>query len=238
MERLREQELFKSSDDRVFNLVSKMARIADVKAGEYVCFQGDTESPMILLLSGQLRLCTLSAEGHEIPVGTPLNPGASIGAASIIDESPISVNVIATRKSTVARLLRADARRLFLEPEISRALNRSLARMIQGFASQRAEQGMPRAAARVSAWINSALTETGDAPTTIELPSHATLGAMAKVSRETVSRVLASLERRGVIAKQGRQISVQDRAALRTIALGSMSSPRVSSRSVVARNVQ
>jgi CRP-like cAMP-binding protein len=222
---LRDQELFRSSGDEIIKLASEMARVTDVKADEYVCFQGDIESPLILLLSGQLRTCTLSAEGHEIPIRI-FGPGDSIGAASIVDESPITANVIATRKSTVVRLLRADARRLFLEPEVSRALNRLLARSVKGFASQHAEQGMPRAAARVSAVINSALSKVGDASTTIELPNQATLGAMAKVSRETVSRVLASLERCGVIAKEGRQISVQDRAALRTIALGSTNCPK------------
>ncbi|MDH6147611.1 MULTISPECIES: Crp/Fnr family transcriptional regulator [Paraburkholderia] len=220
MERLRKQALLGFSDEKVIQLARAMGRVADVKAGDYVCFQGDAASPLIMLLSGQLRTCSLSSEGHEIPIRT-LNAGESTGAVSIVDDSPIAENVIATQKSTLVLLARADARRLFLEPEVSRALNRSFASLVQGFATRHAEQGMPRAAARVSALINSALSETGkDAPAVIELPSHATLGAMAKVSRETVSRVLASLERRGVIARRGRQISVQDRAALETIAKG------------------
>jgi len=53
----------------------------------------------------------------------------------------------------------------------------------------------------------------------IHMPLRAMLET-ANVSRETVSRVLASLERRGVIAKQGRRIAIRDLVALRSIAMG------------------
>jgi DNA-binding Lrp family transcriptional regulator len=43
---------------------------------------------------------------------------------------------------------------------------------------------------------------------------------MAKVSRETVSRVISSLEKRGVIKREGRAIRINDRMALRQLAAG------------------
>jgi CRP-like cAMP-binding protein len=147
-----------------------------------------------------------------------------VGAASIVNDTPLPGNIVATRDSSVAFLSRSDARRIFREPAVASALNSSLARLVQNLTGRQTGQGQPCATARVSAWIHSILSDTANGVTgTIELPSHASLGAMANVSRETVSRVLALLTRRGVLAKRGRhQISVLDPAALLAIAKGSM----------------
>jgi Crp-like helix-turn-helix domain len=46
-----------------------------------------------------------------------------------------------------------------------------------------------------------------------------TIAAMAKVSHETVSRVLRCLTHRGAIAREGRLIRICDRIALHTLAV-------------------
>ena len=89
------------------------------------------------------------------------------------------------------------------------------------FVERQAVQGLLRADARISAIIESAIdiAEKDESPL-IELPDQATIAAMAKVSRETVSRVLKSLTHQGVIAKEGRRIRVRDRVTLRSLAAG------------------
>src|ERR1700688_2942351 len=106
---LRDQALFALSSDAILKRASEMARIAEFGPGDYVCFQGDRQSPLVLVISGQLRSFTLSEDGCEIPIRV-INPGQSVGESPIIHDSPIQGNITAVRKSTVAILSRAHAR--------------------------------------------------------------------------------------------------------------------------------
>jgi CRP-like cAMP-binding protein len=217
---LRQQRLFALADETVLEHASNMLRIVQFKAGDYICFQGDPVAPLALVFSGQLRTSTISEDGSEVPVRT-VEAGHSAGEPPIIHGLPIMVNIAATRKSTVAIIQRADARELLAEPSLSRALNTALAFQLYDLVERHTTQGLPRADSRISAVIASAMGGTkADASPLIELPNQATIAAMAKVSRETVSRVLKSLEHRGVIAKEGRQIRVCDRSRLHSLAAG------------------
>jgi len=217
---LREQTLFSTSSDDFLSRASKMLRIAEYKVGDHICFQGDPQSPLVLVMSGQLRASTVSEDGVEIPTGI-INPGQSAGESWIIQRLPILVSIGVVRRSVVGLFNRADARQLFNESNISRALNAKMAFQLRYLVERHASQGLPRAAARISAVIESAMSAAkSDEFPLLELPNQATIAAMAKVSRETVSRELKSLELRGVIAKEGRQFRVRDRTTLHRLATG------------------
>lgn len=217
---LRKQALFALSGDDVLKRASGMVRIAEFARGDYICFQGDPRSPLVLVISGQLRTSTLSEDGREIPVRV-INPGQSVGEPPILLDSPSHGNLAAVRKSTVALFSRAHARQLLHEPDVARALNNSMAIHVMRLVETHGVQRLPRADARISAVIESAINDGAkDESPLIELPDQATIAAMANVTRETVSRVLKSLTDRGVIAKEGRQIRVRDRVTLHTLATG------------------
>ncbi|MFL9966072.1 Crp/Fnr family transcriptional regulator [Paraburkholderia sediminicola] len=217
---LREQPLFLGASDDLIKKVSEMVRLTEFGPGDYICFQGDPRSPFVLVISGQLRTSTLSEDGREIP-GRVINPGQWGGEEPIVCNSSIHGNIAAIRKSTVALFSRSHARELFNEPNVARVLINSMALRVMHLVERHAVQGLPRADARISAVIESAINnaEKDESPL-IELPDQATIAAMAKVSRETVSRVLKSLTSRGVIAKEGRRIRVCDRVTLHALATG------------------
>lgn len=217
---LRKQTLFSMAGDDIVKRAGAMVRMADFGPGDHVCFQGDPRSPLMLVIAGQLRTSTLSEDGREIPVRT-VNAGQSVGEEPILLNSSIPGNIVAVRKSTVALFSRAHARQLFDEPNVARALNSSMAGRVMHLVERHALQGLSRADARISAVIESAISNSeNDESPLIELPNQATIAAMAKVSRETVSRVLKSLTARGVIAKEGRRIRVRNRDTLHTLAAG------------------
>lgn len=217
---LRQQSLFSLSDDRVIAKASAMLRIAQFKAGDRICFQGDPQSPLVFVISGWLRSSTVSEEGSEVPVRM-VYPGQSAGEAAIVKGVPIIVNIEVIEDSEVGLFNRSDATELLKEPSISRALSTILASQVQYLVTRHAAKESPRADSRISAIIESALDGIkGETTPLIELPDQATIAAMAKVSRETVSRVLRSLEDRGVIAKDGRRIRICDRLRLRNLAAG------------------
>jgi CRP/FNR family cyclic AMP-dependent transcriptional regulator len=155
---LRKQALFALSGDDVIKKASEMVRIAEFEPGDYICFQGDPRSPLVLVISGQLRKSTLSEDGREIPVRV-INPGQSGGEPPVLDDSSTRWSIVATRKSTVALFSRSHARQVLNEPDESRALNHTLAIRLNGFAERHAMQGLPRADARISAVIESAIDD-------------------------------------------------------------------------------
>lgn len=215
--RLSEQTLFASSSEELIAHVARNARVTHYKSGAYVSFEGEVDSGLLLLLSGQLRVCGLSAKGDEIPI-TTVSAGESVGAVSIISDTPCIGNVIANCESTVAILGRKFARQLLTEPVVAFQMNGLLASLVGRLVHSQNRRGLPRAAARVAAVIVEELDRARDANAIhVQPPSHATIAAMAKVSRETVSRVLSSLELGGMIAKEGRHIRILDGNALRSL---------------------
>jgi len=212
---LRNQGLLRNARREVVDLAGKFVKIAQVKEGDYLCIQGDAQSPLIFLIEGQLRLSTYSEDGSEIPVGV-VAPLETAGEVSILNRVPVCANVAASKDSTVALLDRAHARQLLDDPDVARALNRQMAQRYMGLVTDRGSQSLPRAGARVSAVIEAAVGERES----VELPNQSTIAAMAKVSRETVSRVISSLEKAGVIKREGKAILVRDRIALHQLASG------------------
>jgi CRP/FNR family cyclic AMP-dependent transcriptional regulator len=217
---LRDQALFSSASDKVISRTGSLMRLVEYRPGDFVFYQGDPRSPLALVVSGQLRSSAVSEDGTEVPIRA-INPGESVGEMAILRSLPSPGTVAATKKSTVALINRADARPLFDEPSVARMLSSILSMQLRRFVERHAAQGLPRADARVSAVIESAIHNMeDDGCATIDLPDQATIAAMAKVSRETVSRVLKRLELRGIISKEGRRIQVRDRAALRDLVTG------------------
>lgn len=198
----------------------KFVKIANVNEGDYVCFQGDAQSPLIFLIEGQLRVSTFSEDGVEIPISV-VNPGQCAGEESILNRTPLCTNVAAARDSVVGLLDRAPARQLLADPDVARALNSLMAQRYAELIAARTSQRQTSAGARVSAAIE---TIVGEQPcfesSRVDLPNQNTIAAMARVSRETVSRVISSLEKRGIIEREGKAICVRNRAALHQLANG------------------
>lgn len=110
---LRKQPLFSLAGDDLIKKAGEMVRVAEYGTGDYICFQGDPRSPLVLVISGQLRISTLSEGGREVPIRV-INPGQSGGEEPILHNSSIHVNMAAVRRSTLALFDRVHARQLFI----------------------------------------------------------------------------------------------------------------------------
>ncbi|MBP0595372.1 Crp/Fnr family transcriptional regulator [Paraburkholderia sp. LEh10] len=217
---LRAQALFSVATEEEIKSAAGLIRVTRFKAGEYVAFAGDTNSPVFMLLEGELRSFVSSEDGREIPMRT-YNAGQTFGVATIIQRTSLPWNVAAISNCTVATLSRAHAPSLLRSPTIAQSVNElmsaDLLQMVQRFTVG----GLSRAGARISALIATSIREdkANERPA-VEMPDQATVAALAKVSRETVSRVLKSLETKGVIVRIGRCLRIRDIATLQRIAAG------------------
>jgi CRP-like cAMP-binding protein len=218
---LRDHPLFSAATDEEVKSAARLMRVTCFKPGEHVAFAGDATSPLYMLLEGELRSFVSSEDGREIPMRT-YSARQTFGAATIIQRTALLWNVAAITHSTVATLNRAQAILLLRSPTIAPSVNEMMSADLLQMVHRYTVGGLSRAGARISALIVSSIGERNRADEwpAVEMPDQATVAALAKVSRETVSRVLKSLESKGVIVRIGRRLRIRDITTLQQIAAG------------------
>ncbi|AQV96381.1 Crp/Fnr family transcriptional regulator [Cupriavidus necator] len=199
-------------------LASANLRFATFAPGDVIARHGDENSPLILIISGRAQASRYSEDGREHGIAF-IRPGHSSGEAAILLNRPAMFSVVAVTRVLAGLMERAEARRLFNERGVGKALLELLASKLEQVVDNQATLTLPSAYARIYAAILSALRETpGEAEAQLELPSQAAIALAANVSRETVSRAMRVLAARGAIAREGRRYRLTERSVLRELA--------------------
>lgn len=215
------QGLFQYSSDTVVALAERAVRYRTFKAHDIISRQGDRNSPLILVISGQLQAFRGLEDGRQIGISLS-GPGESCGHSAIIQGTPSIGSVAAVTETVVGLIGRADARSLFRAAGIPEALLQILSTRLHDAVARQAALVQPSAYGRVYAVLDAAVQDTvDDALALIEFPSQAAIAVAANVSRETVSRAIGSLARCGAIVKDGRRLRVRDRSVLTSLAADS-----------------
>ncbi|REE22640.1 MULTISPECIES: Crp/Fnr family transcriptional regulator [unclassified Paraburkholderia] len=216
---LREQWLFQNASEDVLARVRRCARYRKVKARDIVVHHGDSDSPLFLVISGQLHASSVSEAGHETGYSY-IKAGESFGESAIILDTPVLASVTALTSGVVGVISRAQARELFCDASVAVALLSILSGKFHRAVRGQSTLSMPRAFSRVYAIINAALDESPDGTQPlIELPNQTAIATSANVSRETVSRAMKSLMQRGAVIKEGQRLRVLDRSIFSGLAL-------------------
>ena len=200
-----------------------------VKVGDKVCSQGDRASPLILVLSGQLHVSVMSEDGEEEALFFA-DSGGVVGGAPILQNVPIPANIVATKHGRLAILERTCVNQLLVDSQFLLALSRAIAAVALNIAKRRGARGARSSKARVAATLLPMMNTLGpEEVPIIDSPGNETIAKLSGVSRETVSRVLSSLERSGTISKNGRRLHVLNINGFERFAAGQ----RIVERSVV-----
>lgn len=172
----------------------------------------------MLLVSGRAQAARYSEDGREVGIAF-IGPGESVGEAAIVLGCPAMYSVIAVTTVIAGLVDRAEARRLFDNGCVSKALLKRLASKLELVVDNQAVLTLPSAYARIYSVI---LTALRDAPAEVEaqleLPTQAAIALAANVSRETVSRAMKTLVARGAIAKINGRFRLTERRVLQELA--------------------
>ncbi len=173
------------------------AQIRDFPTSTTIAHQGDAQPPNWLILDGALRCEVVSSDGRMTVVATHL-PGDLIGGFGSIDPSlPGSLVTFGdTRLLTfpllvMERLARDD-------PAFALAIARRYARQVHQLTGRLAARISLTAPGRVAARL---LELAGPQQVIRPGPRVAALAIAVQTTRETASRSLSTLERRGIIAR-------------------------------------
>jgi CRP-like cAMP-binding protein len=188
--------------------------------GALVHARGDVADGVYRVLSGGVRVSSLTADGREL-VLTHLLPGDLFGEISLFDGLPRTHDATAIEATEIAVLAPAEFQRLLdAHPELSAFFLRGLCLKLRGAFGALDGAALDSVSVRLARrlwWLTGPGAGSRGAsaarPPTLTL-SQGELAAMVGCTRQSVNAELKALARRGVIAIDKKGIAVLDRRAL------------------------
>ncbi len=211
---LRSVSIFADLDPAGVAALERLADVREYEADAVILGQEDPGDALYVLASGKVKVVLYGDSGREIILSIFKSPGDFFGEMSLLDDEPRSATVVAVEPSTLLVLSRAAFRdHIAARPgtafrvlaELSRRLRRADA--IIGNLALLDVYG--RLAGKLRELAQAEGEETEDGILVRQRPTQAEIAATIGTSRETVSRALSELARRGYIAMVGKRLLVR-----------------------------
>lgn len=194
--------------EKIYNLMQKRV----YKRNNMILMEEDFGDTLFILNKGSVKITRLSDDGREVILSI-LGEGDFFGEMSIFDGESRSANVVALEDSEVYILKRGDFIDLLEKhPKIAIALLQELATRLRKSDQQIEGLSLSDAENRIGMTISRLAEELGvikmGQVVIHNLPYQQDIANMAGTSRETVSRMLTLLQRKGYIQKRGRKLII------------------------------
>ncbi len=192
---------------------------ASFMAGEQIFSQGAPCTAVYLVVSGQVKVLRVTPEGSAIvlcvrgpgeyfcPVPV-LDSGTQLGSAEALTD----VTLLWAERAAFLALCRVTPDLLVaVQGDCLGEVRRLVSRL------EMATFGSTKARLAVALLAESLRRQSGDTPPDTVHLTHQELGELVGSSRETVSRVLAQMEREGLVTLGRQRIIIRDREALKAL---------------------
>lgn len=194
--------------EKIYNLMQRRV----YNRNNMILMEEDFGDTLFILNKGSVKITRLSDDGREVILSI-LGEGDFFGEMSIFDGESRSANVVALEDSEVYILKRGDFIDLLEKhPKIAIALLQELATRLRKSDQQIEGLSLSDAENRIAMTISRLAKELGvikmGQVVIHNLPYQQDIANMAGTSRETVSRMLTLLQRKGYIQKRGRKLII------------------------------
>jgi CRP-like cAMP-binding protein len=209
---LKSVSLFSTLNDNEIQTISKIAILKDYYKNCIVFQEGEIGDSLYCILSGKVKVSLFDDDGKEYILEI-IGKDGFFGELSLIDELPRSANVITSENSVFLIIHRKDFIKLLFEnPSISISILKTLSRRLRAADERIKGLAFLSVEGRTLKYLfdigektglrlkNHIIIESG--PTQIEIAN--SCGS----TRETVSRVLKTLIRKGVISVRKKQYTL------------------------------
>lgn len=199
--------------------VIKASQTCRMNQGKLIVVAHQVPSHLIMVLRGQLQTQDVSEDGKTVAVSFA-NPGDVVGLLSMIDGQPIASNVTSSTTTDLLLIPLATARDLiFTQPVMIERVMTLLAAHIRKLYEERRMLTLPNAFQRVFAQIATLSQQAaGNHNPVAALPKQHDIALMVNTSRETVSRALQMLVKKGILVKDGHKIVIRKPEQLKQLA--------------------
>lgn len=210
-EALRRSGLFSGATDASLDALAEQARSRIWAEGRTIFQRGDTDTFLVAILSGRVRLALSTARGREL-VLKHLGPGEVIGEFALIDGEPRSADAIAvTEVRGIVLERQAFLRVAETRPDLGLALARHLCGLLRSTNFQMESIALYDLQMRVARFLQLSLRDAPDAADQPTVPvrwglNQGELALIVGASRPKVNQVIQSFIADGILIRQGNAI--------------------------------
>ncbi|MFC1620269.1 Crp/Fnr family transcriptional regulator [Candidatus Neomarinimicrobiota bacterium] len=214
---LREVPIFSELSDEDLNIIMQLTVRRFFAKNAMIVIEEDQGDTLYIIESGRVKIARLNEEGREVILAI-LGSAEFFGEMALLDGQGRSANVMATEDAVLFTLNRRD----FLDvlerfPSISILLLKEMTSRLRKSDQQIKSLSLSDAEHRIGIAIHRFAEEMGifkmGQVVIKRVPYQQDIANMAGTSRETVSRMLKSLERKGLVEREGRRLIIRDYAA-------------------------
>jgi CRP-like cAMP-binding protein len=173
------------------------------KKGQVILRQGDSGNSLYIVVSGRVRIYTLSLDGHELSVEI-CDPGDFFGEMAVLSGAPRSANAEAMQRTEVLVLHRVALRNHLLSNPLTavriiETLSERLRRTTES-AEELASMSVPQRIARKLLDLVERYGVAQEDGVLIDLDlSQEAIASLAGTTRESANRALSGMREQGIV---------------------------------------
>lgn len=196
---------------------------------EVVLQKGATAQFLCFLAEGRLQGVDFTVDGREVGLYF-LDAGDYFGELAVIDGREQPEFIVSVARSRVIFIPRQIVRPLlFSDPSIAEQVGSRLAKRLRDSAAQRKILGMANPLQRIAAQLTqlaqqsaqaAQAAQTAKSAVIVNAPTHQELAIMINLSRETVTRAFQILQAKGLVAREGTNLIIQQPEQMTNVASG------------------
>lgn len=190
-------------------------------ANRVILLENDWGTSVYFILNGWVKIRTYNIDGKEVTLNI-LGKGELFGEMAPLEEVPRSTDVITLTPTVVANMPATDFVHLVnTEPQAGIRLAKLMARRLRQL-NRRLRLRESDSTSRVADILLFLADGQGkQGPSGLEIPNlpHRELSSLSGMARETVTRVLGKLEKKGMIRREQDSLCITDIRALENLLL-------------------
>lgn len=196
--------------------LSKVITHRTYKKGDYIYLAGDLSNHLFVVRKGTIKLTHVLEDGHEQVVRIVL-PGDFFGELALFQNTPMIYNAIVIEEAELCVLQGNFFKELLIKvPHLQLNMLQILSERLEIAEKKLTQAHSQDANQRLAAFLLQC-SENG-IKQTFRLPVNKTdIASILGTSRETLSRKLSSLQKKGIISLSGREIKICNLDALKEL---------------------
>ncbi|MGL1935611.1 MAG: Crp/Fnr family transcriptional regulator [Fibrobacterales bacterium] len=226
LELLKGVDLFSSLDNAQLALISELVLSRSYQKDENIILEDDSEDQaLFIIVDGDVKVYISGLDGRETILAM-LGTGDFFGEMSLIDGDPRSASVKSVTQTEILVLRRSDFREEMVKfPDLAMSLLEEMSRRLRKSNKQVGSLSLMTVYGRIAATILNLMEEKGirihaqNGQMIVAIknkPTQQQLAEMSGTTRESVSRVLKALQKKGCISIAGKDLLILQEEELRS----------------------
>jgi CRP-like cAMP-binding protein len=188
------------------------------RKGERIFSEGDEGTGFYVVIAGRVKIFKVSTDGKE-QILHLFGPGGSFGEVSVFTGQGFPADAVTTAQTTLLFFPRmAFSALIQKDPALALNMLAQLSRRLMQFAGLIEDLSLKEVPGRLAKYLLFLSDKDGEGGVELDV-SKGQLASLLGTIPETLSRILAKMNRRGLIRSRGAQIRIIDRRGLEEIAL-------------------